>query len=269
MYGNLSYSLFLRALSMASNLTSIHTIDSKNRITKNIVFLGMIFVTLLILSNLTAFKIAEFKFSHFFLFDKLFGSNEINFPASLIFFPITYLFDNILTEVYGFAVSRLVIWCALICNTIFTLGSLLAVQLHPSSYWPDQSQFALIFNSAPRILFASTIAYLCGEFLNSIVISKVKVMTKGQWLWLRLVISTAIGVFIDSYIFCHIAFLGKIPSHIIWQMIRVQFTFKVAFEILALPFTYGLIGFLKRKDKVDHYDIHTNYNPFVINLDEE
>lgn len=241
----------------------------KNRITARVVFLGMIFVTFLILSNLTAFKIAEFHLSRFAFIDRWFGNVDINFPAALIFFPLTYFFDDALTEVYGFAVSRLIIWSGLFCNSIFTLGALLTVHLHSSSFWHDQSQFALVLDAAPRIFVASLIGYFCGEFLNSMVISKIKIITKGRWLWLRVVSSTGLGVLIDSTLFCAIAFFGKIPNNIIINMIIVQFVFKISYEIIALPFTYWLVGYLKRKDQIDFYDIKTSYNPFSLSLDQK
>src|SRR3990167_9397850 len=218
--------------------------DQKNRITPRVVFLGMIFVTFLILSNLTAFKISEFHLSHLAFIGRWFGDIDINFPAALIFFPLTYFFDDALTEVYGFAVSRLIIWSGLLCNSIFALGMLLTVHLNPSHFWHNQAQFALVLGAAPRIFIASLVAYFCGEFLNSMVISKIKIMTKGKWLWFRVVLSTGMGVLIDSALFCIIAFFGKIPDTVILNMIIFLFIFKISYEIVALPFTYWLVGYL-------------------------
>src|SRR3990167_5700537 len=215
-----------------------------NRITPRVIFLGMIFVTFLILSNLTAFKIAEFHLSRFAFIDHWFGNVNINFPAALIFFPLTYFFDDVLTEVYGFAVSRLIIWSGLLCNSFFALGMLLTVHLNPSHFWHDQSQFALVLGAAPRIFIASLAAYFCGEFLNSMIISKIKIITKGNWLWFRVVVSTGIGVLTDSALFCVIAFFGKIPNTVILNMIIFLFIFKISYEIVALPFTYWLVGYL-------------------------
>ena|SRR3990167_9054980 len=240
----------------------------KKLITKHVVFLGMLFVTFLILSNLTAFKIIEFNSSSISFIYKLFGSFDVNFPAALIFFPLTYFFDNTLTEVYGFRVSRYIIWGGLACNTIFTLGTYATVYLHPSHMWHDQSQYAVIFTSAPRIFLASALGYFCGEFLNSVVMSILKIKTLGRWLWLRVIASTATGVSLDSVIFCHIAFLGVVPSNIVLQMVVVQIVFKVTYEVLILPITYLIVRHLKKKDNIDYYDFTTKYNPFSLALDD-
>ena len=240
----------------------------KKLITKHVVFLGMMFVTFLILSNLTAFKIIEFNSSSVSVIHRLFGSFDVNFPAALIFFPLTYFFDNTLTEVYGFRVSRYIIWGGLICNTIFTLGAYATVYLHPSHMWHDQSQYAVIFTSAPRIFLASALGYFCGEFLNSAMMSILKIKTLGKWLWLRVLVSTATGVSLDSVIFCHTAFFGMVPSNIVWQMVAVQVVFKVTYAMLILPLTYIIVRYLKKKDNVDYYDFTTKYNPFSLALDD-
>ena len=237
----------------------------KQGMTKNIIFIGMLFSSFLILSNLTAFKVAQFKLSSVPLLNHLF-SGTINFPAALIFFPLTYFFDDTLTEVYGFRVSRYIIWAGLICNTLFTLGTLITVALPPSSSWHFQQSYALIYDSALRIFIASSIGYFFGEFINSMILSKMKVATAGKWLWLRAIMSSSVGVLIDSIIFCHIASIGVIPTPIIWQMIVVQYALKIGFEILALPFTYILTGYLKQKDSTDYYDYSTRYNPFSLSV---
>ncbi len=241
----------------------------KQVITKNVVILAMFFITFLIISNLTGFKIVELNSSNFPFLVGFFKHFDFNFPAALIFFPLTYFFDDTLTEVYGFKVSRLVIWSGLLCNTIFTICTFATVYLPPSHFWHYQSEFSLIFTSAPRIFIASTIGYFCGEFLNSMAMSKIKIMTSGRWLWARIISSTAVGVFFDSVLFCHIAFYNKVSSAIIWEMVMVQCIFKVSYEILALPLTYKIVSFLKKNDEVDYYDFSTDYNPFSLKIDDE
>jgi queuosine precursor transporter len=235
----------------------------KHVITKNVIFIGMLFVSFLILSNLTAVKVSEVNLSKVPLLDHLMSGN-INFPAALIFFPLTYFFDDTLTEVYGFKISRYIIWCGLFCNTILMLGTMLTVSLPPSSIWHFQKSYEIIYDSAFRIFIASSLGYFFGEFFNSMILSKIKIITAGRWLWLRVIMSTSIGVLIDSIIFCNIGFLGVIPVSIIWQMVMVQYVFKVSYEILALPLTYVITWHLKRRDKVDYYDYETKYNPFSL-----
>lgn len=235
----------------------------KQYITKNVIFLGMVFVSFLILSNLTAFKLVEYHTNFFHLF----GDINLTFPAALIFFPLTYFFDDTLTEVYGFKVSRFIIWSGLICNTIISLGVLVSTQLHASPYWPYQTEYEIVFNSTFRIFLASTIGYFTGEFCNSIILSKIKIMTSGRWLWLRIITSTSVAVGIDSMIFCNFAFTGIFPQHVIWKMVITQYLFKVGYELIALPLTYLITDYLKKKDNVDYYDYSTRYNPFSLKLD--
>jgi len=160
----------------------------KKHITKNVIFLGMLFVSFLILSNLTAMKIASINFDSIgFLHG--FGFGEVNFPAALVFFPLTYFFDGVLTEVYGFQISRFIIWCGLICMTLISAGILITLNLHSSSLWPYHNEYTVIFSSTIRVFFASVVAYSFGEFCNSIILSKIKMMTSGRWLWLRVVSS--------------------------------------------------------------------------------
>lgn len=236
----------------------------KRYITKNVIFIGMLFISFLILSNLTAFKIIQLHF----LTNTPF-SFDIHFPAALIFFPITYFFDDTLTEVYGFKVSRFIIWSGLVCNIVITLGIYATISINPSSFWHYQSEYSMVFGSSLRVFYASIISYFFGEFCNSIILSKVKVLTSGKWLWLRVVTSTSIAVAIDSFIFCNLAFSNFLPPNIIWKMILTQYLFKVGYELLALPLTYFITGYLKAKDKVDYYDYTTSFNPFSLKIDED
>lgn len=256
---------FIAVLYLSEQQNNIELIEKfprkKQSVTKHVVFLGMLFVSFLILSNLTAFKIVEFNLG-------LFGIDKVQFPAALIFFPLTYFFDDTLTEVYGFKISRFMIWCGFICQSFISLGIFATVHLNASPFWPHQTEYALIFGSTFRIFLASIVAYVIGEFCNSMILSKIKLMTSGRWLWLRIISSTTIAVAIDSIIFCHIAFSHLIPEIVIWKMIATQYLFKVSYEIFALPLTYIITGYLKSKDQIDYYDYQTSYNPFSMKIED-
>lgn len=218
----------------------------------SIIIVGILFSAFLILSNLTAFK--------------LFSIGNFTTTAGLIFFPMTYVFDDILTEVYGFKVSRRVIWSAMLANLIIFLGTWVTVFLHPSPYWHDQSAYATIYQGVPRIFFASMISYFFGEFTNSIILAKLKIFTSGRYLWLRAISSTAIGIAIDTILFIHIAFIFMIPYHQMWLMIISTYFLKLSYEIIALPITYQVSNYLKKKDNIDFYDIKTKFTPFSLEV---
>lgn len=255
------------------NLTEIDRIDvirnevptvsrKEPQATKRVVFLGMLFVSFLIVSNLTAFKIVEFHLSNGFL---------LNFPAALVFFPLTYFFDDVLTEVYGFKMSRLIIWGGLICSALMTFCTWIAVQLPAAPLWDVNTHhgnqaYALVFEGSLRVFLASMIAYFFGEFMNSTILAKLKVLTRGRYFSLRVMSSTAIGVGIDAVIFCNVAFLNIMPTDVIWKIIVTQYFIKLAYEFLMLPLTYALVSHLKKRDKIDHFDTDTTFNPFSLRL---
>ncbi|MBP9722107.1 MAG: queuosine precursor transporter [Gammaproteobacteria bacterium] len=250
---------FLTYVENSGNLEVYHSFPSrKSRITKHTIFLMVMYIAGLIISNLSGFKICVFNG---------FGY-EVNIPAGLIFFPFTYIFDNTITEIYGFAVSRIIIWCGLFASVAVTVGLKLTAYLQPASFWPFQEQYSLVFSHAPRIMFASFIAYFIGEFLNSAIISKMKILTHGKCYALRLITSTSVGALFDSIVFCGLAFYGSYDNSIIGQMIILQYIFKVGYEISALPLTYFITGYLKSKDKVDYYDFETSYNPFSLSCNK-
>jgi uncharacterized integral membrane protein (TIGR00697 family) len=214
----------------------------------SVIIIGILFTTFLILSNLTAFKLASFA--------------SISFPAGLIFFPLTYVFDDILTEVYGFKVSRRIIWMALFANVIIFMGTWITIYLRPSPFWHNQEAYATIYQATLRVFMASMLSYFCGEFFNSIVLAKLKILTNGQHLWLRAISSTIIAVGIDTVLFIHIAFLFTVPYTDIWKIILSMYSLKVIYEICALPITYKVANYLKNKDNIDYYDFKTKFNPF-------
>lgn len=270
---DVAYIGFLYATEANKNLLIIESFPRrKTTLTKSVVILAMVFICFLIVSNLTAFKIAEIHIQSF-LFIKLSQPLTINFPAALVFFPLTYFFDDVLTEVYGFKTSRLIIWGGLICNTIFSLCTWATVYLPVSEVWNNNTHqgaiaYKLIFSGTLKIFFASAIGYFVGEFLNSIILSKLKVLTSGKYLFLRVIGSTSIGVGVDSAIFCFLAFIGTLPNDMIVKIIMTQYIFKLSYEMLMLPFTYFLTAWLKKIDNVDYYDFHTKFNPFSLSLED-
>ncbi|VVC76994.1 hypothetical protein AQUSIP_23210 [Aquicella siphonis] len=231
-------------------LTRLHHI--KPAVKDSVILVGTLFTAFLILSNLAAFKLVSV--GHF------------TFPAGLVFFPVTYLFDDILTEVYGFKISRRIIWSALFANLIVLLGAWLTTYLPPSPDWHDQAAYALIYQATPRIFIASTVAYFFGEFSNSILLAKLKILMSGRHLWLRALASTSVGVGIDTILFTHIAFFSLIPYSAVWDIIFTMYLAKVIYEACAIPLTYKMANYLKRKDNVDYYDVGTRFNPFSLAL---
>lgn len=234
----------------------------ESTVTTRVVLLGMLFVSFLTISNLTAFKIIEFH---------LFNGMAINFPAALVFFPLTYFFDDVLTEVYGFKMSRLIIWGGLFCSTLMTLCTWVAVQLPAAPLWDTNTNhgnqaYTLVFSGSLRVFLASIIAYFFGEFINSSVLAKLKVITRGRYFSLRVMSSTAFGVGIDTIIFCSIAFWSILPGNIIWKIIFTQYVIKLAFEFIMLPVTWRLVDYLKKQDQIDYFDTNTQFSPFSLRL---
>lgn len=233
---------------------SILNHESKTNFNKsisiNILILAALYIGLFILSNIAGSKIVDI--------------NSLIIPATLFFFPVTFILDDVITEVYGFKVSRAVIWSALGANLLVMIGSIIIVKIKPADFWNEQKAFESVFLSSPRIFVASITAYLVGEFTNSVLLAKIKVYTKGKYLWLRSITSTAIGTILDSFIFCMIAFYGKLPFEVIVKMILIQYLFKLCYAIIAMPLIYKISNFLKKKDNIDVYDFNTNFNPFSI-----
>ena len=209
----------------------------------------VIFTVFLILSNLCGSKI-----SYLFGFD---------IASGLVFFPITYIIDDIITEVYGFKKSRKIIWTAFASSIVFVTGLFVVSKLPPSNVWPYQNEFELFLLSSPRIFLASCIGYLIGEFINSIILSKLKILHKGKYFSIRAITSSIFGVAIENIIFCFVAFFGQYDIKIIIEIILVQFAFKIFYEIIMLPITTKIVTQLKRIEKIDYYDYYTDFNPFI------
>ena len=213
------------------------------------VLLGMIYVTCLLVSNLIAGKMWS-------------PGLGISLPASVILFPITYIFADVFTEVYGFEHAKLIIWSGFACNFIAVIIYIITVDLPYPEFFMEQEAFAVVFGMTPRVLVASFIAYLFGEFSNSIVLSKLKVITKGEKLWLRTIGSTVVGEALDSMIFIAIAFAGTVATGQLFLMMLFQYLFKLLFEIILTPVTYKVIGKLKKVEGVDKYDYDQKYSLF-------
>jgi uncharacterized integral membrane protein (TIGR00697 family) len=214
------------------------------------VIITAIFVTCLITANITAVKLID-----------LFG---LVLPAGIIIFPLSYITGDVLTEVYGYSRARRVIWLGFFCNFIAVAAIWIGQILPPASFWDGQEAYKRILGFTPRILASSFLAYLVGEFANSFVLAKLKISTKGRWLWLRTIGSTLVGQGLDSLVFITLAFVGTIPPSALLLAIVTQWLAKSIYEAAATPITYAVVNFLKRKEKMDFYDHDTRFNPLLI-----
>ncbi|HEU5438257.1 MAG TPA: queuosine precursor transporter [Ktedonobacterales bacterium] len=217
------------------------------------VVLAGLFVTCLIVANIIAVKILALPFGLFV-------------PAGVVIFPLSYLFGDVLTEVYGFAAARRVIWLGFACNLVAVAAIALAGALPAAPFWPQQAAYSTILGFTPVLLIASFCAYVIGEFLNSFVLAKLKIATNGRWLWTRTIGSTLVGEGADTLVFITIAFglTGVFTGGELLTAILVQWAFKVLYEVVATPLTYAVVGYLKRAEGLDVYDVGTNFSPIVL-----
>ncbi len=218
-----------------------------------------LFVTCLVVSNIIAIK--PVAIGPFFL------------PAAIIIFPVSYILGDILTEVYGYRRARQVIWIGFACNALSVAAIYLSILMQPASFWtfahfssPEKSQeaYAAVFGFIPRLLIASFVAYLAGEFLNAFVMAKIKVVMQGRHLWVRTISSTLLGQIADSTIFITLAFYGILPSTVLCNMIMTQWLTKSLYEAILTPVTYLAVGYIKKAEREDFYDSNTNFNPFTV-----
>jgi uncharacterized integral membrane protein (TIGR00697 family) len=188
------------------------------------------------------------------------------FGAGALFFPISYVFGDVLTEVYGYAQARKVIWAGFGALLFASVMAAVVVALPPAPFWQHQQAFEIAFGNAWRVAAASMIAYFCGEFVNSYVLARMKVWTGGRALWSRTIGSTICGEAVDSAIFYPLAFYGTglIPNEALPAVMLAQFVTKTAVEVVLTPATYAIVGFLKRAENEDHFDRATDFNPFRI-----
>jgi uncharacterized integral membrane protein (TIGR00697 family) len=209
-----------------------------------------IFITCLITSNIIAVKLIN-----------IFG---LLLPAAILIFPISYIFGDVLTEVYGYRQARRVIWLGFFCNLITVVAIWVGQILPAASFWDGQAAYERILGYTPRLLGASFLAYLVGEFANSFVLAKMKIATQGRWLWTRTIGSTLVGQGLDSVVFMTLAFAGTIPLNGLANAIVVQWLSKSGYEAIATPLTYGAVTFLKKKEGLDAFDYDTQFNPLLI-----
>lgn len=209
------------------------------------------FVTVLLCANLIgASKVAT-----------LFG---FTFGAGVLFFPISYIFGDILTEVYGYARSRRVVWAGFGALVFASVMSLAVLAFPPAASWPHQAAFETVFGNTWRIAGASMIAYLCGEFCNSFVLAKMKVRSEGKALWKRTIGSTIVGEAVDSLIFYPLAFAGSWPMSQVLTVMVSNYMLKVGWEVVNTPITYRIVNFLKKVESEDYFDRDTNFTPFSL-----
>jgi len=212
-----------------------------------------LFVVALMVSNLVAPKMVAI------------GDRRIS--AALILFPVTYIFGDIFTEVYGYAASRRAIWTGFIASAVLAVMGFIVVLLPPAPEWRDQQAFETVFYSVPRVIAGSLLAYWCGEFANAYVMAKVKLITNGKRLWMRTIASTAVGQLVDTTIVIFFVFYGRVGMAEIWNLIWSGYWFKVVYEAAATPITYFVVNGLKRLENVDVFDRATNFNPFATGSD--
>jgi queuosine precursor transporter len=210
--------------------------------------LTIAFVVVLLISNLLGPKICKI------------GPLEVS--GAQLFFPITYICGDVFTEVYGYGAARRAIWIGFFAMALLSIMGAVAVALPAAPGWPDQQAFATVFGFVPRFAAASLVAYWAGEFTNSYTLARMKLLTQGRWLWTRTVGSTLTGQAVDTAIVVLIAFGFTTPWPTVWRVILSSYVTKVAYEILATPLTYAVVGWLKRSESVDAFDRHTSFNPF-------
>ena len=223
-------------------------------------FVMVAFVVILVCSNLIGpAKIAQVDWP---------VVGVVTFGAGVLFFPISYVFGDILTEVYGYARSRRVIWAGFAALVFASFMAWVVVSLPPAPFWKNQQAYEIAFGNAWRISLASMIAYFAGEFVNSFVLAKMKIATQGRWLWSRTIGSTLFGEGVDSLLFYPLAFYGTgiIPDDKLPTVMLVQFVTKVAVEVAFTPVTYAIVGWLKRAEHEDFYDRDTRFTPFTLKV---
>jgi queuosine precursor transporter len=209
-----------------------------------------IFIVVLLISNLVGQKLCKF------------GPFVIS--GGQLLFPITYIFGDIFTEVYGYAASRRAIWLGFLANGLLAIMGLITVWLPPAPGWEHQEAFRTVFYQLPRLIVASLVAYWCGEFTNSFTLAKMKLWTGGRMLWTRTVGSTVTGQLVDTVILYVVAYTGTAPTSTLVRGIFWAYLFKVTYEVVATPVTYAVVGFLKRSEGLDAFDYKSDFNPFHV-----
>ena len=220
----------------------------ETRLSSRFVVIAAIFIACLITANIIAVK--------------LISVGGLILPAAIIVFPISYICGDILTEVYGYRLARRVIWLGFVCNLIAVTAIWLGGLLPAADVWQGQQAYETVLGYTPRLLVASFAAYLVGEFSNSFILAKMKIATRGRWLWTRTIGSTIVGQGLDSVVFISIAFAGT-PAFVPVSIAH-HWLVKTGYETVATPFTYAVVNYLKRKEGIDTYDRETRFNPFLV-----
>lgn len=209
-----------------------------------------LFVAVLLISNITSTKIVNFGF--------------LTFDGGTLLFPLSYIFGDILTEVYGYRRSRKVIWLGFFCTLLMSFTLIVVGALPPAADWQYQTAYEQILGLTPRIVVASLVAYFVGEFSNAWILAKLKILTRGKWLWTRTIGSTLVGQILDTGIFILISFTGVVSTSLLITLMVSNYLFKCGIEILFTPVTYAVTNWLKRQEGEDYYDTDTQFNPFAL-----
>jgi len=197
---------------------------------------------------------------------KVWSVGGLEFGSTIIFFPISYLFGDILTEVYGYARSRRVVWTGFAALAFASFVSWVVIKLPPAANWTHQAEIEYVFGSTPRIVTASLIAFFAGELTNSFVLAKLKIFTKGRHLWSRTIGSTIAGESVDTLVFYPLAFAGVWSQDLLLSVMLHNYLLKVGWEIVVTPLTYRIVGALKRSEQEDYFDHNTNFTPFSLKV---
>lgn len=228
----------------------MNTSVSNRRLYKHLDTVTASLVAVLIISNIAATKIMQV--------------GPFSFDGGTFLFPLSYIFGDILTEVYGYKSSRRVIWTGFFWMFVMAVTLMLVDGATPAGDWPLQDSFHAILGPIPRIVVGSLLGFLAGEFSNSYVLAKMKIWTQGKKLWSRTIGSTVVGQMVDTAVFTVIAFGGTLPTEVLINLIISGYVFKVAIEVVFTPVTYRIVSWLKEVEKEDYYDVGTNFNPFAI-----
>jgi queuosine precursor transporter len=195
---------------------------------------------------------------------KLVTIGGLTLTAGIVIFPISYVLGDVLTEVWGYAATRRVIWLGFACNALLVAAIWLGGELPAAPFWKGQPAYEEILGHAPRILLASFVAYLVGEFANAFALARLKIATGGRWLWVRTIGSTVVGQGLDSVVFVTLAFAGSVPAVALASIVGAQWAVKVAYEAAATPLTYAAVAWLKSREQIDTFDYHTDFNPLKL-----
>ena len=241
---------------MGADLRHVEAHELAQRRFRYFDFVMAAFVVILLLSNVIgAGKIATVELP---------GLGAWPFGAGILFFPLSYVIGDVLTEVYGFARARRCIWAGFVALIFMAFMSWVVVALPPDAGWTGQSAYEAVFGQVPRIVFASIVAFWAGEFVNSLVLAKMKLWTRGKHLWTRTIGSTVAGQGVDSLFFYPLAFAGVFDGTTLLKLMLTQWLLKVGWEALLTPVTYAAVGWLKRREGFDVYDEKTEFTPFRI-----